>query len=222
MATLDQLVAIGAPLLTAVLGGPPSLAIGAISLANEALGLPRNSSVQDLALEVQSNPGAASKLRDLETSYQQYLISVRLQMDQAEYADRANARAREVAISKATGKWDWYASLLGFFVIISFTLILGKMILSPPRSSDSDENTKGLINILVGTLTAGYSTVLAYYFGSSAGSRNKDNTIASLSAESLASPSISPIPPRPEPPQMLPTLPMPMGAQQLRTNWRDP
>lgn len=132
---LNELVKIGAPLLGAVLGGTPELAAGATSLVIKALGLSDNSSLQDIAKEIQTNPEAAIKFRELEVTYQQYLASVRLQMDQAEYADRANARSREVEITKATGEKDWYPPALGTVVVLAFTLIIGILIFAPLRKT---------------------------------------------------------------------------------------
>jgi len=215
MALLDDLVRIGAPLLGSVLGGPPGLAIGVIGLVTRALGLADNSSLKDIAKEIQTNPEAALKLRELEVNYQQYIASVRLQMDQAAYADRASARSREVEITKATGKKDWYPSILGGFVVLAFTAIIFVLIVSPPNIDEKNknyQNYQSLINILIGSLTAGFSTVLSYYFGSSAGSRDKDDTIANFSSDVTESPSASPSPVTP-PPLLAPSAP--------RRDWRE-
>ncbi|MBD1877250.1 hypothetical protein H6F75_27600 [Nodosilinea sp. FACHB-131] len=217
MATIQELVSIGAPLFGAVLGGPPGLAAGAISLIINALGLPSNYSVQDITKEVQADPEAASRLRELELNNQQYLLGLKLQIEQAEHADRANARAREVAITNATGSRDWFAAGLGVFVVLAFTLVLCSMIFRPTRSeSQRDPNTSALINILVGALTAGYSTVLSYYFGSSSGSKNKDETIALLT-QPPESRSTQVEPPPPSPPLIIPST----ASTVPRKTWRD-
>lgn len=214
MAIIEELVSIGAPLLGSVLGGPPGLALGAMSLVTDALGIPINSSVQDITKEIQDNPEVAFRLRELELNHKQYLLSLKLQMDQAEYADRADARSRELAMTKATGSRDWFASGLGVFVVLGFTVVLCFMIFKPTKSVEKrDPASSALINILVGALTAGYSTVLSYYFGSSAGSKNKDGTIALLtqSTESLDTPL-----------ETSPVLPLPLPAPTVqRKTWRD-
>lgn len=220
MATINEIISVGAPLLGSVLSGPPGLAAGAVSLVTKALGLPENSSVQDITKEIQVNPEAATKLREIELKHQQYLFGIKLQMDQAEYADRADARAREVAITKATGSRDWFAASLGVFVVLAFTVILSLMIFRPSEADeDRDPAVQATINILVGALTAGYSAVLSYYFGSSAGSKNKDGTIASLTRppESL--------PPTPEPvitPSPEPIITPSPEPKVQRETWRDP
>jgi hypothetical protein len=217
----DILGKIGVPLLGAVVSGPLDLGAGAIGLLTKVLGLADNSSREDIANAIQANPEAVLKLKQLENDYQQYLISVRLQMDQAEYADRANARSREVEITRATGKRDWYPSILGAFVVLAFTILLCTLIFHPPERVRTDDpgyasyqTQQSLINILIGALTAGFSTVLGYYFGSSVGSRSKDNTIATLSSDAAERPST------PTRPPLVTPLTLPSGSVP-RTSWRD-
>lgn len=214
----SELLAIGLPLLGAVLGGPPGLAVGAVSLANKALGLPNSSSVKDISNTLRDNPQGVQKLQDLEINNQAYLLSVKLQMDQAEFADKANARAREVEIAKATGRVAWFPPILGFIVVSAFTVVLCSMVFLPPSKEKRDESTTSLINILVGALTAGYSTVLGYYFGSSAGSRNKDYTIAALNTEIASSATLENAT---QPPVDPLARASPLPASQRKT-WRDP
>jgi hypothetical protein len=214
----SELMAIGLPLLGAVLGGPPGLAVGAVSLANKALGLPNSSSVKDISNTLRDNPQGVQKLQDLEISNQAYLLSVKLQMDQAEFADKANARAREVEITKATGRVEWFPPILGVIVVSAFTVVLCSMVFLPPSKEKRDESTTSLINILVGALTAGYSTVLGYYFGSSAGSRNKDYTIAALNTNIASSATLENANQPPVDPLALAT---PLPSSQRKT-WRDP
>lgn len=198
-----------APLLAAVAGGSPAIAAGAIGLLVDALDISSSSSVEDIPKEIkkriQDDPNVVTRLKQLERDNQQYLRSVQLQMVQAEYADRANARAREVAITAATGSRDWYVAVLGAFVVLAFTLVLGMMVFKPVKEDKiRSESSVALINILVGALTAGYSTVLAYYFGSSTGSKSKDGTIASMTQQSES---------------LSPPLEPPAGQ---RETWRDP
>jgi uncharacterized protein YcbK (DUF882 family)/soluble lytic murein transglycosylase-like protein len=223
MEILNVLGSIGAPLLGAVLGGPPGLAAGAISLVTKGLGISSNSSLNDIVKKIEKDPEAAIKVKQLEVSYQQYLVSVRLQMDQAEYADRASARSREVDITKATGKRDWAPSLIGGFVVVTFTLIICVLIVNPPKKDDLNQGYQSLINVLVGALAAGYSTVLGYYFGSSVGSRGKDQSIATFAANLSESPRT--LPPQPSPQSDLTLISSQSGltsiSSQLTDRWDD-
>jgi hypothetical protein len=179
---------------------------------------PSSSSVQDISNSLRDNPQGVQKLQDLEISNQAYLLSVKLQMDQAEFADKANARAREVEITKATGRQEWFPPILGVIVVSAFTVVLCSMVFLPPSKEKRDESTTSLINILVGALTAGYSTVLGYYFGSSAGSRNKDYTIAALNTGIASSANLENANRPPVDPLAIAT---PLPSSQRKT-WRDP
>jgi hypothetical protein len=233
--TANNLIALGLPLLGSILGGPPALAIGAITLVTNALGLPSNSSAKDISNAVRQNPEDVRKLQEVEANYQAYLLSVKLQIDQAAFADSANARARELEITRATGQREWFPPALGTVVVLGFTVVLCAMVFLPPPpegSNKRDENTNSLINILVGALTAGYSTVLGYYFGSSAGSRKKDYTIANFTPVTddmaplpLPAPASTPAPAPARAP-----LPTPVSEANLtssapstlRKSWKDP
>jgi hypothetical protein len=88
----------------------------------------------------------------------------------AEYADTANARAREVSIR------DKMPAVLGITVTVGF---FGLVTLLAFHAFP--EATKDTLLLLIGALTVGWKDVMGYYFGSSAGSQEKDSTIQNLS-----------------------------------------
>lgn len=90
-------------------------------------------------------------------------------------ADRANARAREIA----TGK-SWFPEALAIvIVVLAFT---GEALYfhygSPPNTSPE------LIGRILGTCDAALMAVIFYFFGSSSGSAAKNNIIAASQAAS--------------------------------------
>lgn len=123
-----------------------------------------------------------------------------------------NARAQQLALVDARNPIAWAPALLSAVVTVGFFLIFFAFLLlkgnleapSMPRIPEgqewallSDDQKAALlrppsdfvvqiINILVGTLAAGFSTVLSYWLGSSLGSRSKDRQIAAatVAAES--------------------------------------
>lgn len=88
---------------------------------------------------------------------------------QAIINDKQDARKREIAVMKVTGSRDWIMT----FLVVSVTLGMGAMMWAlyfremPIMLSDSGYE-------LVGVLKTAFIMVLSYYFGSSFGSRMKD------------------------------------------------
>ena len=66
-------------------------------------------------------------------------------------------------------------SVLAFLVVGGFLAVMGCWFVFPLKGDAQ------LFNVMLGTLgSGGFMVVVAYYFGSSAGSKNKDDTIATL------------------------------------------
>lgn len=87
---------------------------------------------------------------------------------QLEDADRADARKRETATGDPTTRRLAYIYTFGYFGALTI-LLMGWV--------DIPDNMKGLIDVLMGVLTAGQYSIMSYYFGSSHGSAQKDKTI---------------------------------------------
>lgn len=84
-------------------------------------------------------------------------------------ADRASARAREVAVK------DWTPSVLAWCIIITFAGAQYFVFTHPlPVGNEM------LIARVLGTLDMSVGIILGYYYGSSSGSRAKDATVQSL------------------------------------------
>jgi hypothetical protein len=86
-------------------------------------------------------------------------------------ADRANARGREIALK------DKIPALLAILVTVGFFGVLGFMLTHtvPPTGRDA-------MLILLGSLGTAWTSIIAYYFGSSAGSDRKTELLAQAPA----------------------------------------
>jgi len=73
--------------------------------------------------------------------------------------------------------WSDTQKLLAFLVVASFIIIIAIWMFHPPAT---DQATTGVLNTLVGTLGGMAGMVMTFYFGSSRGERNKDDTIATI------------------------------------------
>lgn len=83
-------------------------------------------------------------------------------------ADRDSARKREVETKDTTTRELAYIYTFGYFGLI-FCLFFGFVAVP--------DQMKGMADALMGVLTAGQYSIMAYYFGSSHGSSMKDVTL---------------------------------------------
>jgi uncharacterized membrane-anchored protein len=68
---------------------------------------------------------------------------------------------------------NWTMTILALLVFLGFFAVLGILAFKelPPSANST-------ISVLLGTLTAGVSTILSYYFGSSVGSSRKTELLS--------------------------------------------
>lgn len=92
-----------------------------------------------------------------------------LKLAELEAADRASARTRETAVKDRTPAMLAYSITGGFFGVLS-----GMMFIEIPFTA------KDVLYVMVGSLGTAWTGVIAYYFGSSAGSAAKHSLIEKL------------------------------------------
>ena len=90
---------------------------------------------------------------------------------QSQTADRDSARKREMTVK------DKVPAALAIFAVACFI----SLIIAVMRGVSIDAGMKDTFLILVGAAIAVFKDVYGYYFGSSAGSKTKDDTINSMS-----------------------------------------
>lgn len=172
-----RLISIGAPAIGTALGGPVGgiAARAAVTLLESKFGgtipLEEGKSRADSLADFFTSPENQIELQKLEHAHEEKLRELMLQERQMEFADTASARAREVAITQATGGRDINLYVLAWVVIGGFFGISG--IAALHQLPDTQ-----LMGIIIGGLVSGFSLVLGYFFGSSRGSREKDKMMA--------------------------------------------
>lgn len=158
-----------APTVATALGGP--FAGMATTAMIGALGLAPDTTTDDLMKAVVgATPEQLLKLKQVEAQFVVDLKKLDVDILKLDVEDRNSARKREVETK------DWTpriiaALIVGLFIGVQYFIFTGHSV--EPAMRDFAMRS-------LGTLDAALAMVLAYYFGSSQGSRNKDAQIASL------------------------------------------
>jgi hypothetical protein len=162
MTTLKQLAPTVASAILGPLGGIAVAAIGSVLGVSDA--------TQDKIAEVIKNgqltPEQIGEIKKLEMQYQENERERGFKYAELEFKDRDSARAREVGTKDNTNK------ILAFVVIGAFLAMVGATLLGYAKVESV------LAGTLVGYLSAKAEQVLAYYFGSSSGSKAKTDLLA--------------------------------------------
>jgi hypothetical protein len=166
-----------APIIGSLLGGPIGGAAGGlISMIGSAFGLkPSETTPEKINAIIQQDPQALLKFKELEMNNQLELQKLALQSDQIYLLDRQNARQRQVESEKATGRRDYNLYILAWVTVIGFYGLISLLIWKPM----TEAATSPAVYMLFGALSAGFGSVMQYFFGSSKGSADKTQLMAS-------------------------------------------
>ena len=164
---LKRVIAGVAPQLAHALGGP--LAGAAVAQISRAI-FGAADADEDVIAETlaAASPEHLIALRKAEQDFQIALRGAQLQELKIDADDRASARGRQAAMR------DWTPSALGAAIILGFFIVLGAMV-----ARRLPEGTETEFSIMLGALATMTAAVVNYFFGSSAGSKEKTRLIAS-------------------------------------------
>lgn len=156
-----------APVLGTAIGGPFGALAGAAVKA--ALGIPEDSDEQAMtkALE-RATPEQLLAIRQADNQFKLDMEKLGVDVARIDAEDRKSAREREMAVK------DKIPGALAVILTCGFFGLLGYLVAHEPPSGSRD-----ILNIMLGSLGTGWATMLAYYFGSSAGSSAKDRLLIS-------------------------------------------
>ncbi|MEO1137464.1 MAG: hypothetical protein AAFW68_12800 [Pseudomonadota bacterium] len=169
---IKRAIAHAAPGLAHALGGP--LAGAAVAQLSRAIFGKDTVDEDALANAVtQASPETLLALKQAEQAFQLALREAQVEEQRIDADDRANARERQIKMN------DWTPSALGALVILGFFVVLGVMVARKlPPGAETE------FSIMLGALATMTAAVVNYFFGSSAGSREKTRLIAFPVAES--------------------------------------
>jgi hypothetical protein len=166
-----------APTLAGIFGTPVAgVAVGALC---KAFGLaPSPENAQALAEKAAAGSLSGDQLvllrkaeSDAKIALTKLGFDYNLEEDRLVISDRDSARKREIEIRDWTPRILAYGVTLGFFGLLVFMM---KWNVPGPN--------KDMLNIMLGALGGAWIQIVSYYFGSSAGSSKKDETIKAIVA----------------------------------------
>jgi hypothetical protein len=161
-----------APVVAGLLGGP--LASMGVQTLEGVFGLAPGTAETNPAALVTAvagmTPDEAVQLAKIDADLKGKLSDAGIALASVDAGDRASARTREESVKDFTPRILAAGITFGFFGLLTF-LVFRQV---PEASHD-------IIIAMIGTLGAGWISVVAYYFGSSSSSKVKDDTISTLS-----------------------------------------
>lgn len=148
-----------APTVATALGGP--LAGMAVSAVSKAIGVEPDK-VGDLISNNKLTADQIAQIKIAEIELQKQAQELGLNFEKLAVDDRKSAREMQAATR------SWVPPLLAASVTIGFFAILGGMMFG--RMSVADNTA---LTMMLGSLGTAWTGIIAYYFGSSAGSQAK-------------------------------------------------
>ena len=154
------------PALATALGGP--LAGAAATFIADKLGVPAET-VSEVLASGKMSPDQITQVKLAEIDFKKFLEDNKIKLEAIDANDRASARSREMAVRDKTPAVLAGLITLGFFSVLAFMLRF-----------DVPASGRDALLVMLGALGGGWGSVVAYYFGSSAGSAQKNELLGRL------------------------------------------
>jgi hypothetical protein len=151
-----------APTIATCLGGP--LAGLAVTAVSKALGIDE-SQVQDTIDSGKLNADQIASIKQAEIELQKSAQELGLNFEQLAVQDRSSARDMQTATHSFIPPTLSILVTFGFFGILSYLMV------TPTDTSNTP------LMIMLGSLGTAWTGIIAFYFGSSAGSQKKDQML---------------------------------------------
>jgi hypothetical protein len=103
--------------------------------------------------------------RQRQEDYRQYLRDLQ---------DRQDARGMQAKLAEDHSPLAWVAPIMAFVLVLMIWYLLHGIL-----TADDQVVNKDVFNVVLGALVTAFTTVVAYYFGSSLGSSKKDDALKS-------------------------------------------
>jgi len=168
MDQLLNLVRTVAPSIATAVGGPlAGMATRAISEA--LLGKPDGTEDELIDAAAKATPDQLLALKKAEQDFAVRMRELEIDLQRIDAADRNSAREREVKTGDWTPKALAGAVTLGFFGVLGYMIAYGL----PTQGGEA-------LLVMLGTLGTAWGGIVSYYFGSSAGSKEKSEAMSRM------------------------------------------
>lgn len=169
---MDLLKAVGpllgqvAPTLATAMGGPLA-GLAVKTLSNVLLGNEEGDEAAVAKAMQNATPDQLSDIKKIDADFKVRMQELEIDLERISAGDRDSARKREISVGDHTPKILAGAITLGFFGILFWMFVYGV-----------PKNGNEALLLMLGALQTAFTGVIAYYFGSSAGSKAKNELLA--------------------------------------------
>lgn len=164
--TVGPLLGQIAPTIATALGGP--LAGLAVKTLSNVLFGNEEGTPADIVQALQgASPEQLVALKKIDAEFKLKMQELEIDLERISAGDRDSARKREMALADMTPKVLAASITVGFFGILFWMFIYGV-----------PKNGNEALLLMLGALQTAFTGVIAYYFGSSAGSKAKNDLLA--------------------------------------------
>ena len=154
-----------APSIATALGGPLA-GLAVKSLSKALLGAEDFSEEAVMEAMATASPEQLAAVKKIDADFKVQMKSLDIDLERIAVDDRKSARTMQTETKDILPRLLAISVTLGYFGIIAYVLVSGL----PMNGSE-------VLLMLLGTLSAGWTGVMAFYFGSSSGSQKKDAMI---------------------------------------------
>lgn len=166
-----------APALATALSGP--LAGIAISTLSQSIFGHKNATTNDIESSLASiSPDVVLKLQLANQQFQLENQQLNLQQTIIPLENTESARQADVNMTKATGRRDYMRPILAFVMVLGFFITIGLVGGLIIYKIEIPTSISVLMGGLIAQITLEVKNIYNFYFGSSQGSKDKDNVIA--------------------------------------------
>ncbi len=162
---IDKLKAV-VPIVAGLVGGETAgkAAASILGIAEQITGKKGNEAVD----AIKADPALALQ-------FEQALMNQEKDLIKLQYEDIKDARSRDIEVRKLNSGKNHRADILAYSAIASFIALIFFFFFRVP-----DQGIKDIMILLIGNLAGIVSTIYAYEFGSSRGSKDKTNILGGL------------------------------------------